>query len=138
MGEDMRGKIEVERQRQRASQSIPWLYYGVPNGKRPRTSPTRSEPRLPGSYLTEEEKEALFERMRNPIWDKILDERAADERKYWKWSKKLRDNAECAVDHIFTGPRGGQTDVQRELLEKKAAEKRYWKWAASLRPSATA
>lgn len=133
---DMRAKVKAQRQQQRATEveeGFHGLLHGVPDGKLPRQSRSRSEPQLPGSYLTEEEKQEVIEKLRNPIWDKSLAERAAAERKYWKWAASVKQHAQCAVDHHFTGPRGGQTDVQCKLIEKAAAEKEYWKWASSLK-----
>lgn len=130
---DMRAKVEAQRQEQHARDTLLGTFYrGLPHGKLPRPSRPKSEPQL-GTYLTAEERHALIEKCRNPIWNKSLKERAEDERGYWKWAAKLKDSKECAVDHHFTGPRGGQTEGQRRLIEQAAEEKRYWKWASSLR-----
>merc|ERR1711970_1641092 len=106
------------------------FFHGIPNGKPPR-SKAKSAAELGYVPYTPEEMAERLERIRYPIWDKPLKERAAAERDYKKWAAALRENTKCAVDHIFTGERGKQTDAQRELIESAAREKRYWKWAAN-------
>lgn len=132
---DMKAKVSAQREQQRAAdiKLVGNLFYGVPNGKKPRPTHSRSEPQL--APLSPEERERIMEGFRNPIWDKSLAERAEAEKTYWKWASRLKANAQCAVDHQFLGPMGGQTDVQRELIEKVAAEKDYWKWTTSLKKS---
>lgn len=132
---DMRAKARAKRDQQRAVdiQLVGSLFYGVPDGKAPRPSHSRSEPQF--APLTAEEKQRIMESFNNPIWDKSLAERADAERGYWRWASGLKARTQCAVDHHFDGPMGGQTDAQRELLEKIATEKEYWKWAASLKSS---
>lgn len=98
---------------------------------------SKSESQIPtkpkGSlYHTEEELAAYRERWKNPIWDRSLEERADAEKHYWQWSRQLKDNAVCVVDHIFTGERRSDSDVQRALMESRKVEQKYWKWAGEL------
>lgn len=130
---DLQARTAAKRREQRAkdSHAVTSLLFGVPKGGLPRAS---SSPRL-GSSIPAKEMERIMERFSDPIWNRSLKERAEAERGYWRWQATLKASAQCAIDHQFLGPMGGQTDVQRELIAKAIAEKEYWKWAQTLKTS---
>lgn len=134
---DMRATARARRQQQLAEstqmQSVGHLFHGVPHGRPPKPTHSRS---VPGFVpLSPEEKQAIMEKFNNPIWEKSLAERANAERVYWRWASSLKARTQCAVDHHFDGPSGGHTDAQQELIETVAREREYWKWASSLHAS---
>lgn len=69
------------------------------------------------------------------IWDRSLGERAAAEKEYWKWARKVGADAVCHIDHILTSPSlvGTDTAVQLALQESIVREREYFLWTETLK-----